>query len=319
MNSKSLLLLFLLCLSHSAQAQVYAHLKLRDAKLRYPKLNEIEFPGTTPTRATYDALYGHGAVCENEYVAFRVYMDHRQSLDLYGKRRPQLELDSTNFYTDAHWRAKGYGEDILYAGTSVAAGSFRGWEDGHLTYIEHVGARGQRILKAGPDTAQVEVWDKDWQTNGKTLQMRQVYTMIRGKREMQVDIFLEGADDKDLFVTGVQKLEMDNEGFLGSRPKSRNRHRRELKGLAASWGCNVPEKGHPEIIHGVGLGVYVPSLYLHHTQEDDLNYLCFVHPVDGHIRYYISAYAWMQEENGFAKAEDWFGWLEEWAASMIKL
>ena len=121
MKSKSLLLLFLLCLSHSAQAQVYAHLKLRDAKLRYPKLNEIEFPGTTPTRATYDALYGHGAVCENEYVAFRVYMDHRQSLDLYGKRRPQLELDSTNFYTDANWRAKGYGEDILYAGTSVAA------------------------------------------------------------------------------------------------------------------------------------------------------------------------------------------------------
>lgn len=317
MNARTLLFIIVLFLSHTAQAQVYAQLKLRDAKLRYPKINEIEFPGTTSPHATYDAIYGHGAMWESEYIAFRIYMDHRQSLDLYGKRKRQMELDSTNFYTDAYWRAKGYGEDILFAGSSIATGSFRGCENGQPAYINKVSARGQRILNAGPDTVIVEVWDKDWKTNGKTLQMRQQYTMLRDHRDVQVDIFLEGSEDKDLFVTGVQKLEIDHKGFVGIRHKDKQKSLMELRGLAGSWGRNIPEKGHPEIVHGVGIGIYVPSLYLHETREDSLNYLCYIHPVDGHIRYYIAAYAWMQEDGKIKTSDHWLEWLEEWARKMI--
>ncbi len=304
------LLSLILLLAFSAptlHAQVYGQMKLRDSKLRFPKISEIEFPGTADTRATYDAIYGHGAMWESEYVGFRIYMDHRQSIDLYGKKYPQLELDSTNFYSDATWMARGYGEDILYAGQSVAAGSFRGFENGQPTYINKVGARGQRIVNEGPDTVIVEVWDKDWQTNGKTLQMRQVYTMLRGHRDVQIDIYLEGASDTDIFATGAQKLEMDNEGLIN--PK--NIHKEGA--LVASWGRNIPEKGHPELVEGVGIGVYVPKEYIKEVREDDLNYLCLIHPVKGHIRYHLAVYAWMQAENGFKDSQSWFNWLKEWS------
>lgn len=291
-------------------AQVYAQLKLKDSKLRYPKINEIEFRGDASTRATYDAIQGHGAMWESEYVGFRIYMDNRQSIDLYGKKYPQLELDSTNFYSDASWMARGYGEDILYAGQSVAAGSFRGYVNGQLTYIDSVSARGQRVVKDGPDTVIVEVWDKDWKTNGKTLQMKQVYTMLRGHRDVQVDIYLEGASDTDVFATGAQKLEMDNEGFAD--PKAGRRK----GGLVGSWGRNIPEKGHPELVEGVGIGVFVPKGYLHEVKEDDLNYLCLIHPVNGHIRYHLAVYAWMQAENGFKDSREWFGWLKKWCENL---
>ncbi|MCQ2196910.1 MAG: DUF4861 domain-containing protein [Bacteroidaceae bacterium] len=317
----------------SLHAQVYAQLKLRDSKLRYPKINEIEFKGSADPRATYDAIYGHGAMWESEYVGFRIYMDHRQSIDLYGKKYPQLELDSTNFYSDATWMAKGYGEDILYAGQSIAAGSFRGFEDNKLTYIDKVSARGQRIVKEGPDTVMVEVWDKDWNTNGKTLQMRQVYTMLRGHRDVQIDIYLEGVNDQDVFATGVQKLEMDNEGFIlpltePKEPKdNRKTHKKANKpespqwqvgtdgALVGSWGRNIPEKGHPELVEGVGIGVYVPSEFVHEVKEDELNYLCFIHPVNGHIRYHLAVCAEMQVNDGFKKSQDWFGWLRQWSAT----
>lgn len=291
---------------NNADAQVYAQLKLRDSSKRYPKINQIEFPGSASTRATYDAIYGHGAMWESEYIAFRIYMDHRQSIDLYGKKHPQLELDSTNFYSNADWMERGYGEDILYAGQSVAAGSFRGLSNGKPAYIEEVSARGQRIVKEGPDTVVVEVWDKDWKTNGKTIQMRQVYTMLRGHRDVQVDIYLEGASDTDIFCTGAQKLEMENEGIMLPSTKSNN-------SLVASWGRNIPEKGHPELIEGVGIGVCVPKQYLEKVQEDDLNYLCLIHPVNGHIRYYLAAYAWMQEKDGFKTSKEWFDWLKKWS------
>ncbi|MCF0199081.1 MAG: DUF4861 family protein, partial [Bacteroidaceae bacterium] len=191
-----------------AQAQVYGQLKLWDSHLRYPQINEIEFCGADSSLATYDAVYGHGAMWESEWVGFRIYMDHRQSIDLYGKQQAQLELATTNFYSNRDLMAQGYGEDILYVGQSVGAGSFRGYENGKPTYIEPVGARGQRIVNSGPDTVVVEVWDRDWLYKGRNLQMKQRYTMLRGHRDVLVDIYLDGCDDTEQFATGVQKLEM---------------------------------------------------------------------------------------------------------------
>jgi len=296
---KALSLFLLLFACAQIHAQVYAQMKLRDSRLRYPKINEVEFDGAALPAATYDAIYGHGVMWESEYVGFRIYMDHRQSIDLYGKKHAQLELDSTNFYSNAEWLAKGYGEDILWVGQSVGAGSFRGYRDGQPVYIDSVSARGQRVMEKGPQKAVVEVWDKDWKINGKTLQMRQVYSMESGHRDVTVDIYLEGANNSDVFATGAQKLEMENEGFMLSH------------GLVGSWGRNIPEKGRPELVEGVGIGVYVPKEYLVEVKEDEYSYLCLVHPVDGHIRYHLVVAADMQLDGGFHDADSWFAWLKK--------
>lgn len=280
--------------------QVYAQLKLRDQKLRYPRINSVEFAGSADPRATYDAIYGHGAMWESEYVGFRVYMDNRQSIDLYGKKYPQLELDTTNFYSNRDFLKAGYGEDILWAGQSIGAGSFRGLRGGQPVYIDSVGARGQRVVEAGPIRTIVEAWDKDWCINGKTLQMKQVYTMWAGHRDVQVDIYLEGTSDKDVFATGVQKIEMENEGFV------------QKDGLVGSWGKNIPEKGAPDLVEGLGIGVYVEPQYVVRVLEDELNYLVHLHPVDGHIRYYLAVAADMQAEGGYHNAKDWFDYLKSW-------
>ncbi len=305
MNKKRILLRLVLAVvlmmcANCIQAQVYAQLKLWDSHLRYPKINEIEFEGADSSLATYDAIYGHGVMWESEYVGFRIYMDHRQSIDLYGKKKAQLELDSTNFYSNAEWMSKGYGEDILWVGQSVGAGSFRGVRDGKPVYIDTVSARGHKIVENTPDRVVVEVWDKDWKINGKTLQMRQQYTMLRGHRDVQIDVWLEGASDTDVFATGAQKLEMDNEGFM------------QKNGLVGSWGRNIPDKGHPELVEGVGIGVKVPKDYLVRVEEGEFDYLCFIHPVDGHIRYHLAVAADMQEVDGFHDSKSWFGWLKKW-------
>lgn len=301
--------------SLSIDAQVYAQLKIWDSHERHPKINQIEFQPADEALASYDAIYGHGTMWESEYVGFRIYMDHRQSIDLYGKKTLQLELDSTNFYSNADWMAKGYGEDILFCGPSISAGAFRGVVEGKLATIDKVSARGQRIVNAGPDTVVVEVWDKDWQINGKTLQMTQRYTMLSGHRDVQVDIYIEGGSDSYVYATGVQKLEMENHGFCFPEP---GKHLPKGKSaLVGSWGRNVPDKAHPELIEGVGIGVTVPAQYLVGTEEDDLNYLCYVHPVNGHIRYHLAVAAEM-EIGGFKESGAWFGWLRQWASQLVK-
>ena len=288
----------------SYPARVNAFMKVWDRKYRYPYINSIEYQGRNEPLATYDAIYGHGAQWESELVGFRVYMDHRQSIDIYGKPTPQLVLDSTNFYSTREDMAAGRGCDILFAGASVGAGSFRGYVDGEPTYVDSVEARGQRVMASGPVRTIVEVTDRGWYYQGRTLQMRQLYTTWAGHRDVQVDIVLRGHTDSLLFATGVQKIEMDNEGFLTP------------DGLAGSWGKNVPDKAAEDLVEGVGLGVYAPAANLSTTKEDSLNYLTILRPdADGRIRYHLAICALM-EEGGFRTSAEWFEWLRQWRTQL---
>lgn len=277
-----------------------AFMKVWDRKYRYPYINSIEYQGRNEPLATYDAIYGHGAQWESELVGFRVYMDHRQSIDIYGKPTPQLVLDKTNFYSTREDIANGLGCDILFAGASVGAGSFRGYIKEQPTYVDSVEARGQRVIASGSVRAIVEVTDKNWFYHDKTLQMRQRYILYAGHRDVQVDIQLAGPEiDSEQFCTGVQKIEMENEGFL------------EASGLAGSWGKNIPDKAAEDLVEGVGLGVYAPAPYLTSVQEDSLNYLTILHPENGHITYHLAICALM-EKDGFSDAQQWFQWLKQW-------
>lgn len=278
----------------------YAYIKLNDKNKKYPKINAITYPGDVDNRQMYNSIYGHGAVLEGLYNAIRVYMDNRQSVDLYAKNQPQLELETTGFYTTSEQLDKGYGRDILWAGTSVAMGSFRGWVDGTPATIDSVSTRGQRVVTTGPLRSVIEVTDRNWIYNGRPIDMTQRYTIYKGHRDYEVEVSLKGAPANAIFATGVQKIMNDNEGFI--RPD----------GLAGSWGNNLPDKNMPQVTDTLGLGIYVPSPYLAKTLEDDVNYLTLVKPDrNGKIRYHITAAA-LRDKCSPRDAKSWFADLEAW-------
>jgi len=158
-------------------AKVHAQMKLSDKNKKSPEIQYLSVPGNTPDADIYSALFGHGPCFESELTAFRVYFDNRQSIDLYGKIKRQLELTETNFYTPKEQREKGYGCDVLWAGKSVSVGSFRGWENNEPTYVNKVSLRSEGILAYGPVRTVVEIADKDWIYNGKKLNMTQRYIL----------------------------------------------------------------------------------------------------------------------------------------------
>lgn len=284
-------------------ARVTAFMKLWDNKQTYPLINEIEFQGDVPKLDTYNAIYGHGAMMENEYWGMRLYMDHRQSIDLFGKSGKELELHLTNFYSTREDLEMGRGCDILWAGQSVAAGSFRGFTDGKTCYVDSVSARGQRILRNDGDTAIVELWDRDWLYNGHFVQMRQQYTMVNGSREMTVDIWFQGESEDDLFATGAQKLEIDNQGeiIIEGMPE----HNDPTAAVVMySFGRNIPDKNAPDLIEGVGIRVRVPMKYVIETKETDIDYLAVLRPVEHHIQYTVSACS-LREISGPKTYEEW--------------
>ena len=273
--------------------QTDAYIKLNDAAGKHPRIVSVTFPGDADNLDMYNSLYGHGAVIENPWVAYRVYMDNRQSLDLYVKKSPRLELEETGFYTTPGQLDDGYGSDVLWAGKSIAAGSFRGWQSGVPVTIDTVATRTQTVV--APYC--VEVKDSGWIFNGHPIEMTQKYTVCSDSRDLWVEITLDGHLDTDLFCVGVQKLETDNEGFI------------DPKGLAASWGANVPDKARPEIVEKVGLAIVVDRRNIVDAREDALNYMFIVRPgTDNRIRYRVISCG-DREEGGFSSASEWFGYV----------
>ncbi len=282
-------------------AKVHAQMKLSDKNKKSPEIQYLSVPGNTPDADIYSALFGHGPCFESELTAFRVYFDNRQSIDLYGKIKRQLELTETNFYTPKEQREKGYGCDVLWAGKSVSVGSFRGWENNEPTYVNKVSLRSEGILAYGPVRTVVEIADKDWIYNGKKLNMTQRYILYAGHRDVEVSIHFEEADVKnETFCTGVMKLETENTGFV------------QNTGLAGSWGKNIPEKGEPDNVETVGLGVYVPQSYVGKTMEDSNNYLILLNTNGKKNLKYNLTFCAAKEENGYKDSKSWFDYLNKW-------
>ena len=291
-------------------ARVYAQMRLNDKSQKNPHIRYITFEGSVPVKQSYSAMYHHGPAFESELVAFRAYMDNRQSIDLYGKKFRRLELAETNFYPKKEQLAAGYGDDVLWAGTSIGVGSFRGWVGGKLQTIDTVESRSAGVLASGPVRTVVEFFDRNWQYDGAVLNITQRYTLYAGHRDVRVDISFREAGEaaSKTFATGVQKLERDNVGFL------------EADGLAGSWGSNLAYKNdtvnHPR--ETVGLGIYVPRRYLLSKQEDENNYLYQMRPdKDGRLTYYFT-FAAAKEERGYKNSKEWFAALPSWQTSVAR-
>lgn len=286
--------------NNQSAAGTYAYIRLNDKNKKHPKIQAIAFPGDADNRQMYSSIYGHGAVLEGLYNAIRVYMDNRQSVDLYAKNTPRLELEETGFYTTRQQLEEGYGRDVLWAGTSVALGSFRGYQNEAPVTIDTVTTRSQRIVTTGPVRSIIEVSDRGWIYNGKPVEMRQRYTVYDRHRDYDVEIKLTGADSKSTFCTGVQKLAVDNQGFITET------------GLAGSWGTNTPDKNMSDITDTIGLGIWVPATNLKSVKEDDINYLMLLRPdKNGVIRYSFTSGA-MRDSASPHSADAWFKSLKSW-------
>ena len=291
------------------EPRIYTALQIRDKQDKHPDVLKVEASGNS---FLFNDIYMHGVTIESELTGYRIYFDHRQNIDLYGKRYRRIELPETQFYTSVEQLAQGYGVDVLWAGNAIGCGSFKDWKDGKPENWTDVKVRGQRVVTTGALRTVVEVYDLGTKAEDGTLyNMHQFYSLYAGHRDLKVDVIFDKPLDK-IFCTGVQKVGVtaDDSVRRGHQPEGILR----ADGIAASWGCDYPDMGKkqqwpPE---PVGLAVYVPTKYVTETKEDDLNYLYALKAdKDATIHYYVSFCA-DKEENGYHSAKEWFASLNGW-------
>jgi len=275
-------------------ARTHAQMWKKDkiAKTIKPTVEE-----SSPTGNLYQSLHHHGPAFESEYMAYRIYFDEKQTVDVYGKKKHQLELMNTKWYPTVKQVAEGYGDDVLWAKATSGCGTLKGWDGSKAIHISPVTNRTARVLASGPVRSVVEMESDGWQYQGKTIDLKQRYIIYAGHRDVEVQV---SQNESTTLVAGVQT-------FFDSSEKLT-----DIKGVVAIWGTGLPypltenPRATPQT---VGLAVSVPASILKKSTSDSDNLLLLV---EGKNYVYHLMAAWSQEQGGFNQSKEFFDYVKNW-------
>lgn len=289
--------------------EVYVEMLLSNKKVKESNKQDLYISELTVDNGTnpYWQLHHHGAAFENDMVAYRIYFDHRQTVDIYGKYQKRLELKETQFYPDKEQKAAMYGDDVLWVGSTLGLGTLRGWDGQKPTMLENVDKRSQKIIARGPIRTIVEVKDKGWtpQTaagNAEPIDMTALYTLYAGRRECHIDVKFNKPASGYKFATGFINVKNSTEYS-------------DKNGLRGCWGKDWPVSAKDSVGHKretVGLGICIPEKYIVSEEPANKDNYAYVLATDTDELHYQITFCSDNETFGFHKDKDWYAFLKEW-------
>lgn len=255
------------------------------------------------TKDPYHYVHSHGICFESDLVAMRVYFDHRQTIDLYGKINPGLVIEKTQFYPSEEQIAAGSGDDCLWVGNTYGLGALRGWDGRNQVLLNDLKYQEQRVISEGPLRAIVELDDRGWTPAPglKPVNATIRYTIYAGHRDFDVDVFFNKNVSNYDFATGLINVKGSSEYADG-------------KGLRGCWGSDWPtgKDDGKHKLETVGLGIYVPAQML--AKQMPANKDCYtqvVRPIGNKLSYKL-AYTSINETYGPKGEKEWYEWLKCW-------
>ena len=255
------------------------------------------------TKDPYHYVHSHGICFESDLVAMRVYFDHRQTIDLYGKINPGLVIEKTQFYPSEEQIAAGSGDDCLWVGNTYGLGALRGWDGRNQVLLNDLKYQEQRVISEGPLRAIVELDDRGWTPAPglKPVNATIRYTIYAGHRDFDVDVFFNKDVSHYDFATGLINVKGSSEYADG-------------KGLRGCWGSDWPtgKDDGKHKLETVGLGIYVPAQML--AKQMPANKDCYtqvVRPIGNKLSYKL-AYTSANETYGPKGEKEWYEWLKCW-------
>jgi hypothetical protein len=232
---------------------------------------------------------------ESDKVGYRLYLDWRNGIDIFGKKVNSMvlqEVGQDGF--ESYHEMSTWGMDILKVGDALGIGAAGMWKNGKVGRISKTDSLTCEILTDGVLYSQLSIKYLGWKTNKKKYNLTSNLSITAGSRLTKNDISLD--KDIDNLCTGIVKSEGVN--ILQSEDKE------------GGWGY-LASYGNQSII-GDKLGMAV--LYRNEDKviitEDKLNNVVVLKSRKGKLTYYFLA-AWEQETEGIRNEEEFTRYLEK--------
>jgi len=149
-----------------------------------------------------------GPMWENENVGFRLYFDERNGIDIFGKRTPEMVLDSVGIDENYH-ELQRWGMDVLKVGNSLGAGSI-GLMIGNEVYrLGDAAEEHFRILEETDDRSSFLLEYRGWEVADRTLDLDWEISIESGTWGYESKITIDGLQGGEELLTGIVNLHSD--------------------------------------------------------------------------------------------------------------
>lgn len=245
------------------------------------------------TDHSFDIRY-EGPGWESNRIAYRLYLDWRNAIDIFGKKTPEMILPRVgqdNF--DSYHKMSDWGADILQAGKAIGIGSIDRYLNNEKLHFHEVDSTIATVVNKTTESG-VKVNYYGWKTASDkidfiselTIKPDQLYTQhtIKASKEIKG------------ICTGIAKQK--NTELLKKESKNKK------WAYIATYGEQslVPDK--------LGMAIFYQTGTIENSVETDLDYLLVFKPTTKATTFYLLG-AWEQEINGIKSKEEFVKYLDE--------
>jgi len=207
----------------SGTPDVRAHVRMRrkNADNSFgPQLDSVTVPGNTPptdfSKQKLPPYLTEGPAWENDKVAFRIYMDTRNTKDIFGKRTRKMVMDTVGVNpANIYHNLSDWGMDILAVGKSLGAGSLAlsiPDVNGKDTLVRLGGSNIEQVtfekVADGPVRAMLRMHYKNWEVlkGSAPVNVTEEISIWGGKYFYQSRVVVSNAPAAARIVTGIVNL-----------------------------------------------------------------------------------------------------------------
>ncbi len=250
--------------------------------------NEIELkvPDSHIDHSGYIRYEGPG--WENSQVGFRLYLDWRNAIDIFGKKVDTLVLANVGHpYSGSYHEEAPWGLDILKAGKSLGIGGFGRYVNDSVIHFREVENTSVKINNS-ETSSEVEIEYSGWIAGDETIDLLAVFSIYPKDRFTKVE--LSPSSKISGLSTGIVKFE--------DIPLWQKETEDGNWGYIASYG-NQTLAGDDDKL---GMAIFYNKSEVAETVEGPHDHLVLFSPGE-RLTYYFLA-AWEQEKNGITSKEE---------------
>ncbi|WP_373056640.1 DUF4861 family protein [Zunongwangia sp. H14] len=260
----------------------------------FKNVDHLEVPEEHTDHSWFIRYEGPG--WENSRVGYRLYLDWRNAIDIFGKKVDTLVLPyvgQDNF--DSYHESAPWGQDILKAGKSLGIGGYGRYMNDTVAHFRNVENTSAQVNNSASNSS-VEINYEGWSTGKDTIDLNSQITIYPEGREMKVE--LTPSEEIEGLATGIVKFEdvplMQKEGENGDWA------------YIATYGTQTLVSDEDKL----GMAIFYKKDEVAQQVDGPDDHLLIFKPTTGKVTYYLLG-AWEQEKGGITTEEDFVSNLDE--------
>lgn len=257
----------------------------------FKNVSELTVPKEHTDHSWYIRYEGPG--WESNKVGYRLYLDWRNAIDIYGKVTDTLELyrvGQDGF--DSYHEMSDWGMDILKAGKSMGIGSIGRYVNNEVLHFNTVEETTAKVENT-PEQSLVYVNYKGWETAGKTIDLKSTLSIKPDSRITKHTI--ETSEAVEGICTGIVDHKV---GLIKSENTEGN------WAYIATYGEQtlVPDQ--------LGMALFYKKDTVESLTEGKDDHLVIFKPDTAPVSFYFLA-AWEKEKNGITNEADFLSYINQ--------